>query len=127
MTFLLRKKKRGKRISIIEIGLILCGIYLIISTSILGGILLVLAGVISILSKKQETFTVNENEIVWSGMFSKKYEWQEIENIILKDGLLTIDLKNNRLIQGEVEYDDEEIKFNEFCKTHLTNNAEDAG
>ena len=48
--------------------------------------------------------------------------WTEINNLILKDNLLTIDFKNNRLLQlttdpGENEID--EASFNRFCSYHL--------
>lgn len=124
MTFVLRKKKKGKKVSILEVGLFLCGIYLLVSASLIGGILLMLAGVISVLSKKQESFTISENEIVWSGVFSKSYKWEEIDNLILKDGLLTIDLNNNKLIQAEIVYDEEESSFNNFCQKHLKKNVD---
>ena len=47
----------------------------------------------------------------------------EINNIVLKDGLLTIDLKNNKLIQKEVNDEvlpSDEHDFNEFCRQRLS-------
>lgn len=43
-------------------------------------------------------------------------------NTILKDGVLTIDSKNNKLFQKEIqEYvsPETEKEFNHFCLTHL--------
>ncbi|HXL56406.1 MAG TPA: hypothetical protein VN958_09125 [Chitinophagaceae bacterium] len=55
--------------------------------------------------------------------FSKKYyPWNLINNVVLKDGLLTIDYKDNKLFQKEIE---EEVlpilesEFNEFCRSKL--------
>lgn len=50
------------------------------------------------------------------------YSWKEPDNVILKDGLITIDLKSNKLIQAEIadgkEAKDEEA-FNRFCNEQL--------
>jgi hypothetical protein len=56
----------------------------------------------------------------------KKYSWSQFTNILLKDGLLTIDFRNNKLFQKETddaddpEYDSSEDEFNHFCKEHLS-------
>jgi len=52
----------------------------------------------------------------------RKIQWAAVANMILKDGLLTIDMKNNRIIQQYI--DDAKTKvdqqeFNEFCRQHL--------
>jgi len=45
--------------------------------------------------------------------------------VILKDGILTLDFKDNKLIQKEVLDDDEpeaeEDEFNEYCQSKLVN------
>lgn len=49
-------------------------------------------------------------------------KWEQLNNLVMKDGLVTIDLKNNKLIQ---QYLDEssitvnEKEFNDFCKKQL--------
>ncbi|MBA3675294.1 MAG: hypothetical protein H0W75_10150 [Chitinophagaceae bacterium] len=49
----------------------------------------------------------------------KRYKWNEISNIILKDNILTLDFKNNKLIQGEIETSVDENAFNTFAKQQL--------
>ena len=50
----------------------------------------------------------------------KKYQWRQLNNVILKDNLLTIDFKNNRLLQAEITNDDiNEKQFNNFAKEQL--------
>jgi hypothetical protein len=47
-----------------------------------------------------------------------RYPWQQMDNVILKDQVLTIDFISNRIIQAEIaEGIDaaDEIKFNGFC------------
>ncbi len=53
----------------------------------------------------------------------KKITWNKLNNAILKDGLLTIDFKNNKLIQQFIDEKDSPVnekEFNEFCKQLLT-------
>jgi hypothetical protein len=56
-------------------------------------------------------------------IFGKRFlNWEQLNNLVMKDGLVTIDLKNNKLIQ---QYLDEksptvdEKEFNDFCKKQL--------
>lgn len=54
------------------------------------------------------------------------YPWRELDNVILKDDLLTIDLKSNKLIQVELAAENEEAdeeRFNSFCREQLQANA----
>ena len=63
--------------------------------------------------------------IIFNGLWNKKHEWTEISNIVLKDGILTIDFNNNRLFQKETDdlededYDGEEDEFNTYCQEQL--------
>ncbi len=54
----------------------------------------------------------------------KTYRWGDFNNIVLKDGLLTLDLRSNKLIQRETqeEEDDDadEEEFNAYCHQQLT-------
>ncbi len=65
----------------------------------------------------------SNNEIVINTLFKRRFPWSDFNNIILKDGLLTLDRKNNKLFQKEVLDDDEpdadEDEFNNFCRLHL--------
>ena len=51
----------------------------------------------------------------------REIKWDELSNVILKDKILTIDFKNNKIIQHEVfnEQDVDEKEFNEFCQQQL--------
>jgi NADH:ubiquinone oxidoreductase subunit 6 (subunit J) len=69
----------------------------------------------------------SENQIVFNTLFRKKYHWSDLSNVMLKDGLLTIDFSNNRLMQREVvddedEDDASEEEFNLFCRQQLKKN-----
>ena len=70
----------------------------------------------------------SENHVVFNTFFRKKYDWSQLSNVMLKDGLLTMDFRNNRLVQREIEDDDEEDdaseeEFNQFCREQLKKNS----
>ena len=63
--------------------------------------------------------------VVINTLFKKKLSWAALDSVILKDGLLTLDGKNNFLIQKEVLDDDDpdadEDEFNDYCRSKLVN------
>lgn len=65
----------------------------------------------------------SDDRIVINTLFKKRYDWQDFNNIILKDGLLTLDFKNNKLLQKQTLDDDEddadEDEFNAYCRLCL--------
>jgi hypothetical protein len=69
----------------------------------------------------------SESQIVLNTIFKKRYKWGQLTNVMLRDGLLTMDFANNRLLQREVVADDEdddasEEEFNDFCREQLKKN-----
>lgn len=85
-------------------------------------IMIVLA-IFYFIAKKKFIVTVQEDLIRYPSFPEKNISWNDITGIVLKDGLLTIDFKNNKLIQQYVDESDlvNEGKFNEFCKNILLN------
>ncbi len=77
-------------------------------------------------------FTFSETGVTVDRLFRSNYEWSVFHNIVLKDGLLTLDFRDNRIIQVEPdwehfrqasdikEYAATEREFNDFCKAQLT-------
>lgn len=63
---------------------------------------------------------INSEEIIITKMLSKPVHfWNEFNNIILKDNVLTLDFKNNKLLQLNILEPDTEFdenNFNNFCK-----------
>lgn len=67
----------------------------------------------------------DQDRVVINTLFKQQFDWSVFNNIILKDGLLTLDFKSNRLIQKEVaddedEDDADEEEFNLYCRGRLT-------
>ena len=64
----------------------------------------------------------SSKQIVFNSLIRKRYAWSDLSNVLLKDGMLTVDFQNNKLFQklvddGENEATEEE--FNEWCRQHL--------
>lgn len=69
----------------------------------------------------------SEKQVVFNYLFKKKYSWSSVSNVVLKDGILTIDFHNNKILQREVEddIDEEDVseeEFNEYCRQQLMKN-----
>ena len=63
-----------------------------------------------------------ESSIIYPSFPVKNIRWSDLNNVILKDGLLTIDFKNNKIIQQLIDQNKTSIneqEFNEFCKQQL--------
>jgi hypothetical protein len=60
-----------------------------------------------------------EDRIVYPSFPKRTITWDELNNVIIKDTILTIDLKNNRVYQNEVISPVSDIEFNEYCDAHL--------
>lgn len=63
-----------------------------------------------------------DKEIAINTLIRRRYQWSDFSNIVLKDDLLTLDFKNNRLLQRETideEGDAEEDEFNLYCRQQL--------
>ena len=71
-------------------------------------------------AKKHPEIGFADDHIMFNNLFRRKVSWNEIDNVVLKNGLLTIDFKNNRLLQREIESGESEAsedEFNEWIKT----------
>ncbi|MBL7744296.1 MAG: hypothetical protein JNN00_12540, partial [Chitinophagaceae bacterium] len=74
------------------------------------------------LSRKPLAVTVDTEKIVYTSFPKKNITWGQLNNVILKDGLLTVDLKNNKILQSEIsnlQKEAGEKEFNDFCQAQL--------
>ncbi len=53
-------------------------------------------------------------EIVFNTLFKKRYNWSDLTNVVLKDGLLTVDFKSNRIFQKVIDDGESEASEEEF-------------
>ena len=85
-------------------------------------IMLILFILLDMMSHRKLVVDVNDKRIIVPYAMQKTVDWNEVKNVVLKDGLLTIDFKNNRLFQQLILNSDEDInekEFNNFCKLQL--------
>jgi hypothetical protein len=65
---------------------------------------------------------ISEKNIIFPSFPPKKIDWSVLNNLILKDDVLTIDFKNNRLIQQPIDDSKTSVnekEFNDFCQRQL--------
>ena len=75
-----------------------------------------------ILQKKSKVIFSEENITITKSLFKKTQSWADVQNAVLKDNLLSVDFKNNHLLQVELAADNipiDENSFNQFCKLQL--------
>lgn len=116
--FLLNKKHIKS--PIIEFVLIASGIIWVYFGNIWMGIMLLLFSVMSFYTNKKTIVTVNAEGVTYPSFPVKKYTWAEIIQVLCKDDILTIDLKDNKLLQLNIDKSFAEgfdaNAFNEFCR-----------
>ena len=80
-----------------------------------------LLGILYKLSLQQIKFVFRRESVTKVNFPKKEFEWSAFSNVLLKNNILTIDFKNNKLIQTELEKGQsiDETEFNEFAKSKL--------
>ena len=75
-----------------------------------------------LLAVRELVVIVSDESISYPSFPRKAILWEQLNNLVLKDGILTIDHKNNKLVQQPVDDPESSIneaEFNDFCKKHL--------
>ncbi len=82
---------------------------------------LVIVGVLYHLALQKLRIVFTSHNVMKLNYPQKEYFWNTFNNVILKDNILTLDFKNNHLIQAEVEEPKniDEKKFNSFAQEQL--------
>ena len=65
---------------------------------------------------------INSEGIIYPSFPEKKITWEELQNVVLKDGVLTLDFKNDKLLQADVDIDSTsttEAVFNQYCQEKI--------
>ena len=84
--------------------------------SYLIGIGCMLMGILYKLSLQEIRFVFGQENIMKMNFPQKKFAWGLFNNVVLKDNMLTLDFKNNKLLQAEIEKNDiSETDFNSFA------------
>ncbi len=81
-----------------------------------------LLGSFYFVAKRPMLVSIIKEKIAYPSFPKRNITWSELSNIILKDGLLTINFKNNKFIQQFVDETKtvvNEQEFNDFCNQQL--------
>lgn len=117
--FLIEKYRINKLILLLGATLLV----LVATHSIILAIILLLYGYLVKYLKINPIVELTGDGVSIKKLFSEPvYEWNEFTNIILKDGLLSLDFKTNKLIQVDIDENKgtvDETAFNEFCKANI--------
>jgi hypothetical protein len=121
---LVKKKKNGQ--AFFRLGLIFAAAGWLIGPqrNIWMGILYAAAAILEKQVKFPQEIGFTENGITFNTLPKRTLQWTEVSNVVIKDGLITIDQKNNKLYQKEIEgyvSKDIENEFNDFCRRQLKN------
>ena len=84
-------------------------------------ILLLLLGLYK-LSQREFAVLISSTSVVYPSFPRMEISWDQLNNVVLKDDLLTIDFKNNKIIQQLIQKKEpavDEQEFNDFCKAQL--------
>ncbi|MGQ0738707.1 MAG: hypothetical protein ACT4OJ_06570 [Bacteroidota bacterium] len=73
-------------------------------------------------SDRELKIIILQESIFYPSFPVKKISWTSLNNCLLKDGLLTIDFRNNKIIQQAIDESKTSVnekEFNEFCRQQL--------
>jgi len=82
---------------------------------------LVILGILYHLTLQKIQFIFTVGKVTRFTFPAKEYDWNLFNNVILKDNILTLDFKNNKLIQAEIDNPKSinEKQFNSFAQSQL--------
>ena len=91
------------------------------------GVLYIILGLIESIIRMPKRIVIDNSGVLINNFPGKFFEWCQISSMIIRDQLITINFKNNKLYQNEIEgYITAEIQkeFNDFAKnkTHSSEN-----
>ncbi len=85
------------------------------------GIIVFIVYILYYFATRRFQIQFSARNIVYSSSPNGRSMWNELTNVIMKDGILTIDFKDNKLMQNETEGDDmiNEKEFNVLCREKI--------
>ena len=83
-------------------------------------LILLLYGAVLKFLIKDPVITINENGVSLKNIIGiTNYPWSGFGNVIIKDGLLSLDFKNNKIKYFSIAENVNENEFNSFCSKYL--------
>ena len=120
---ILAKRKNGQ--AYFRLGLLFASIGWVIGfqRNVYMAVLYALAGILEKQVKFPQEIGFSDNGIYFNTLPRRTIQWNDVANVVIKDGLITIDQKNNKLLQKEIEgfvTEETETEFNVFCRQKLS-------
>lgn len=86
-------------------------------------LLVIIIAILQLFFRKQYEITISKDSVLIKAVPEKNIEWQLLQNLVIKDELLTIDYKNNKIFQAGIipslSNIVNETEFNDFCRLQL--------
>jgi len=116
---LIKRRKKGK--TFFRYGLLIAAAGFLVGpeSNIWMAILYAVSGLLERQVKFPKEIGFSSEQISFNSFPSRAVLWSEVKNALIKDGMLTIDFKNNKLYQKEIEgyvTAGIENEFNAFCR-----------
>lgn len=86
------------------------------------GILFIVIALLEKQAKFPQEIGFDDQGVTTNSIPSRFYPWVDLKNVLIKDNLLTLDFKSNRLYQKEIQNKvphEVEVEFNRFCQKKL--------
>jgi len=86
------------------------------------GILILIFMILDGIARRELIVKVFADKIIYPSWPYREIKWKELSNVILKDRILTIDFKSDKLIQQLIDEKNTQIdekEFNDFCRQQL--------
>ena len=119
--FMKKNDERQSRYRIV--GTLVSSIGWFVLGYVLAGLSLIVVSLLALMAIRKLLVIVDHAGIVYPSIPVQKLDWSEVDNLLLKDSILTIDLKNNKLMQFRItEIDNsalDERAFNTFVTEQL--------
>jgi hypothetical protein len=120
--FLLSNRAHPSRVIILALAFLSAAASWILFSYWWAGVLLLLFFGLYRVSVRKFEILVQSSGIIYPSFPKQRIGWNEIDNIMLRDGLFTLDCSNNRIFQHLVDETltpVNEQEFNEFCNRQL--------
>ena len=103
--------------------LLMAAVWFMLSSFWLGGAMILLA-FLDFIARRNMVVIVMKEGIEYPSFPKKTIQWDQLNHIILKDSIITIDFKSGHLLQSEIEAacdGIDEKEFTDFCREQMQN------
>lgn len=130
LCLLTAKKWKWPSLITAEAGFALLAVIWLLTKNFFPGLLMLIFAALGFYTNRKTTARFTSQGIFYPSMPVKLFTWDMVDFAIMKDGILTIELKDNRVFQFTLSREEaslvDEHAFNDFCKQHSAAVAQNA-